>query len=189
MHHNQMKQKFLVIGGVALVVVALGVFVLKKRKPPVQFGCVEETREVEITDPRFMVGILEGGKTYEALIGYYKCNPPQKGDIVLYQFSQTMDPVVKIVRAVEGDRFELVEDKDHGAWNLEVNGDAVTYLEGKYFFGSRNKPTLSLYEKTRNNIVGANEVILLSNVPPGMDDSGVFGMVHVNDVIGKIKMP
>jgi len=164
-------------------------FLRSRRPPPIQFGCVKETQRVEVTDGRFMTGVVEEGKSYEALIGFYQCNLPQRGDVVLYRFSPLSDPVIKIVRAVEGDRFELVADKARGAWNLKINGHIHTYNEEPYFFGGRGKPTLGLYEKDRNNTLGPNEVILFSLVPPGINDSGMFGLVHKNDLIAKIRLP
>ena len=177
-----------IVSGIALLVGGL-LFFRSRRPPPIQFGCVQETQKVEVTDGRFMTGVVEEGKTYEALIGFYQCNKPQRGDVVLYRFSSSSDPVIKIVRAVEGDRFELVADKARGAWNLKINGDIHTYNGEPYFFGGRGKPTLGLYEKDRNNTLGPNEVILLSNAPPGINDSGMFGLVHKNDLIAKIKSP
>jgi hypothetical protein len=181
---------------ILIVIVALmgliAWYVLTKKprpvRPPVQHGCVDETREITGGggDPH-MTGALVPGQTYRFLMNFYKCNKPRAGDIVLYRFSSKMDPIVRIVRAAEGDKFELAEDKKHGAWNLKVNGDFVTYNGEPYYFGGATKPTLALYEKERNNILGPGETIVLANVPPGKDDSGMFGLVHKDDLIGKME--
>lgn len=173
-----------------ILLVGAGLFLRKKLAPrPVQFGCVKDTQEIAAVNTKFMAGVLEEGKTYEALMGFYECNEPQAGDVVLYRFSPSVDPVIKIVRGVPGDRFELVADKDKGNWNLKINGDLIMHGDVPYFFGNRPKPTLGLYEKDRNNILGPGEIILLSNVPPGRDDSAVFGLVSQKDIIAKIKIP
>lgn len=185
-----LKRNHIIIAAALLVLIGgLVWFGLGKKPVPVQFGCVKETQEIEAVDTRFMAGVLEEGKTYEALMGFYECNPPQAGDVVLYRFSTIADPVIKVVRGVEGDKFELVADKDKGNWNLKINGDLIMSGDQPYFFGSRAKPTLSLYEKDRNNVLGRDEVILLSNVPPGKDDSGMFGLAGRKDLIAKIKLP
>jgi hypothetical protein len=185
------KFRIVWVGLAVLLLLLLSFPLFKKMWPkmvrhPMQKGCIDEVREVEISDNRYMSGLLESGKTYEFLMSYYKCNKPQVGDIVLYRFSSALDPVVKVIRAVEGDRFDLEPDKIHGGWNLLVNGDKVMYGETAYFFGASTKPTLALYQESRNSVLKADEVIVLSNVPPGKDDSGTFGVVGRNDLVGKL---
>jgi hypothetical protein len=162
-------------------------FLYKSSLPkPVQQGCVKETEEVTMGDS-LMSGIIEPGEKIQVLMNYYECNPLQRGDVVLYRFSQMVNPVIKIVRAIEGDKFELEKDEVKSAWNLLVNGDKVMHGEEPYFFGGATKPTISLYEKSRNNVLAKDEAIVLSNVPPGGSDSGIFGLSARIDIIGKVK--
>lgn len=184
-----MQRKNLTLLVVFLLAILAAAVLWTRRKPAIQFGCVEQTKIIEVTDTRYMRDILESGKSYEALMGYYHCNPLQRNDIVLYRFSNTADPVIKIVRAVEGDRFELVQNKNIKAWNLRINGELIMYKDQPYFFGAATKPTLGLYEKSRANVLGKDELIVLSQVPPGFDDSGIFGVINKNDIVAKIKIP
>ncbi len=170
----------------------LGIFIsfyFTKKPLPNKSACGGNTQTIQIKDAQHMAGLLESGKSYEVEMGYYDCHPPKRGDLVLYRFSQGMDPVVKVVRATGGDRFELVEDMVHGAWNLRVNGELVKDLADRpYYFGGNNRPTLGLYEKERNNILGPEEAIVFSTVSPGKEDSGSFGLTHRRDFLGKLKL-
>src|SRR5690348_7256404 len=69
----------------------------------------------------------------------------QRGDTVSYRFSPNQEPVPRIVRGIPGDRFELLPDEAHGAWNLKINGELIMSGDQPYFFGGKDKPTLALY--------------------------------------------
>jgi hypothetical protein len=136
----------------------------------------------------YMRGIIEEGEKFDVIMNYYACNPFKRGDYILQHLSASMDPVVKILRGLPGDKFELSKDSGGRGWNLVINGDPVMWeAENKpYFFGGKQAPTLALYEKSRKGILGADEIIILGNWPPGNNDSGIFGVFSINDVLGKV---
>lgn len=151
--------------------------------------CPGETKEFAQRDP-YMRGVLEVGQKFKVIMNYYDCNEPKRGDLVFYQLHHSMDPVVKIVRGVPGDKFSLSRDKLHGGWNLEVNGDKVYSAVDKkeaYFFGASTPPPLALYEKSHKGKIGPGNILLLSSWPPGDIDSGLFGMFSLTDVVGKVE--
>lgn len=160
---------------------------VRKRGGP----CPGETKVMTQNDP-YMRGIIEQGQKFKVILNYYDCNKPQRGDLVLFQIHASMDPVVKIVRGVQNDRFKLSKDDKYKAWNLEVEGDTVysaTDKKEKYFFGGTVPPPLALYERShQGKITGNGDVILLSSWPPGNMDSGQFGMFNLADVAGKVEL-
>ena len=173
-----------VIAGV-IVAAKLGLF--KRSHKRVVGNCEVTLEDISMADTT-MTGIYEAGEKLIVEKGYYVCNSPVPGDTVLYRYSEARPPVIKRIVAVEGDQFKTVKDGQGRGWNLEVNGDVVKAVSGsEYFFGSPNPPTLSLYEKPRNGILGKNEVILFSSQPPGREDSGIFGLVSTGDLLGRVK--
>ncbi len=141
-------------------------------------------------------GLLEKGARYKYDPSWYKTHPILRGDIVLYRYSSNQKPVLKIVQAVSGDKFHLVKAAKLSNWNIEINGsllqeNCVAASERDtcplYFFGGSKPPTLSLYEKSHRGILGEDEVILFSSVSPGFQDSGVFGLINVGDILGRVR--
>jgi len=143
----------------------------------------EET--IEVKDVYARPHVNKGDKV-KALMNWYGCHKVETGDLVLYRYSTNQEPVIRIARATPGDRFKLVKAKDRDAWNIEVNGDLVE-AEGKpYFFGTDQVPPLGLYEKANRGILQPNHAIILSAFPPGYQDSGLFGVVSIDDLIAKV---
>ncbi len=149
------------------------------------------SEDLEINDNTAR-GIIGPDRKARVIKGYYSCNKPAHGDIILKSRGSSIPPIVRIMRAVPGDHFKLVQDKEHKRWNIEINekilmsGDKNNEIP--YFFGTETPPTLALYEKPRNGILGPNEVILFSKIPPGSQDSGQFGIISLSDIIGKVEL-
>jgi hypothetical protein len=134
-------------------------------------------------------GVLERGEKFKLIENFYDCNPVKRGDLIYYQYSDQLDPVVKIVTGIPGDNFILKPDLQRRAWNIYINGKpikSVIQREGNYFFGGQTSPTLSLFSKTHQNTIWPDELIALSTYSPGDNDSGIFGMVKLVEVVGKV---
>lgn len=89
-----------------------------------------ETERLEMKDG-YMKGLIEMGAKYTAIKGWYRCNPVKRGDIVFYRYNSNFPPVPRLVHAIPGDKFKLVQDKKRKAWNLTVNGKVVTNHDGE----------------------------------------------------------
>lgn len=137
----------------------------------------------------FMDGLVKKGQKIKILTNWYACHALERGDLVYYQYSTNFDPVVKVVRAIPGDKFKVTRDKDKGAWNLAVNGEVLMdeAAQAPYYFGANPSTVLSLYEKENNGVLKDGDVIVLSNVPPGSSDSGLFGVASVSDIVGRVE--
>lgn len=184
---SKINKKNLLIALVLLIAVALLIaFYVSRRVPSELKGC--ETRAIEGTmADQYLKGFLEMGQKYDATLNWYRCNPVQRGDLVLFRLSTNLPLVVKIVRGIAGDRFEVKADASHKHWNLWINGKIVLDHANKpYYFGGTNPPTLSLYEKPRKGILLPNEAIVLSSLSPGNADSAAFGVTSVSELVGKV---
>lgn len=135
-----------------------------------------------------MSGIIENGQSFSVLPNWYACHPLQDGDYVYYRYSYHRDPVVRIVRAREGDHFELIPDTVHKSWNIKINGKILLSDKDPYYFGGELKPPLGLYEKSHKGLLAQSEAIVFSSRAPGNLDSGIFGLVNVIDLIGKVEL-
>lgn len=150
--------------------------------------CPGETVSLKMRDP-YMKGLIEQGEKYELILNYYKCNKPQIGDAVAYLPPGQKIPIVKIIRALEGDQYDLKYNPKQKSWNISVNKKMLMFNQEPYFFGAPSKPTLSLYLKDRPKGLLKDEMIIFSNYPPGSRDSGIFGIYSTNSLIGKVVIP
>ncbi len=179
----------LILGGVGLVFLAGLVWFLNQngQRPqmPAVEGCPGETFEFTVNDDA-MAGVLDKGATVRVVKNFYKCNPVERGDLVLYRFSELRDPVVRVAQAVPGDSFKLVRSKDKVAWNIQINEELLE-IDGKPFkFGSDATPVLSLYEKSSQGKLDEKTVILFGINPPYENDSTSLGALSASDIVGKV---
>lgn len=151
-----------------------------------QTGCVREKQTFTMND-NYMTGLINRGEVFEVMVDYYKCNPPQAGDVVLYKPSSAKEPVVKIIRAVPDDKFELIQDRRKNRWNIEINGDVLAHRNEPFYFGNRSTESpLEKYLKSRGSRLEAGELLVFSYKPPGIQDSGSLGPVRIDDIVGKV---
>jgi len=147
--------------------------------------CPGKNAEFEIRDP-YLRGVLEQGSKVTVSLNWYECNKVERGDLVLYRFSQHEDPVVRRVVGLPGDEFELRPIAKQG-WELLIKRTPVTGVGKPYYFGVETaEPPLALAAKARKGILADKEVILFSSFGPGDRDSGTFGVITTKDLVGKV---
>ncbi len=147
--------------------------------------CPGEVISFAMSDP-YMRGIIEEQQVVEITINWYACNNVEADDIVLYRFSEFNDPVIRRVVGKPGDKFALTSQPGAG-WYLKVNGKIIKGVNGPYYFGDPTvPPPLGLAEVQKKGIIGKTELIVFSSFGPGEKDSGVFGMLSVTDIVGKV---
>lgn len=192
------KNMVLIIGLAALLIIGLIYKITQKTSPPspskhetkeiYNFDpslCPGKNTEFAIQDP-YLRGIVEQGSKVTVSLNWYECNKPERGDLVLYRFSQHEDPVVRRVVGLPGDEFELRPIAKQG-WELLIKRTPVTGVSKPYYFGvDTTPPPLALAAKARNGILSDKEVILFSSFGPGDRDSGTFGVISTKDVVGKV---
>ena len=129
--------------------------------------------------------LIESGDTVKVLFGYYNCHKIKRNDVVAYYYAGNKDPLIKIVRGVSGDKFELRET-DRG-WNILINGQILKNSEGNpYLVAGKDYEMLSLYEKDYGESLPENTYLLLGNMA-GSIDSRRFGLVDKSDILGKVE--
>jgi hypothetical protein len=149
--------------------------------------CVKETKVVTVQDEH-MAGYFEKNASAQVLENFYNCNAVTRGDFAWYRFSPQIDPVIRVVRGVPGDKYtltEYTEKEKKGQWTISINGETVKAGNQDYYIQSNTVPPLKTYELSRGGVLGADEYILLSNVPPGLSDSSNLGLIDKKSLVGK----
>lgn len=145
------------------------------------------TEKTEIVQGDSMMGILKNGQEITVLKGYYQCNEVKRDDIVVYSYAGNPIPIVKSVKAIPGDRFEVRVNKD-GLWNILVNNTILKTSDGTpYALAEPKSKMLALYVNSYHGIVPTDAYIILGNLPGGTTDSTQFGLVSKVDFIGKVE--
>lgn len=158
-------------------------------RPPQRIGqtqCIEGTPIIRLKD-NALEGIANEGSKMKVLYAYYKCNPISRGDLVYYQFSDAAAPVVRIIRGVPGDSYDL--EKIEGSetdWRVFINNKEVESKNGPFFVRAKVSPPLKTYSQAKKGILQKNEYILLSFNPPSTSDSSNLGLVKQSEILGKV---
>ncbi len=131
--------------------------------------------------------LIKPEQTIKALFGYYDCYEIKRGDIVLFNYAGNKNPVIKIVKGISGDKFEL--RKTDSGWNIIVNNQIVKNSEDKPYLISGNAyKMLSLYQRDYKGIIPENAYLLLGNRVSGSVDSTTFGLVDKSGIIAKVEI-
>jgi signal peptidase I len=147
--------------------------------------CPIKTEE-RIVRGNSLSSLVRNGDTVKVLFGYYDCYDIKRGDIVLYSYAGNKDPLIKIVKGISGDKFNL--QKTNGGWNIIVNNQIVKNSESKPYLISGNAyEMLSLYERDYKGTIPLNAYLLLGNQSDGSIDSTRFGLVDKPDILGKVE--
>lgn len=142
-------------------------------------------KETLTINGRSLTGLIESGQEITALMGYYACNPAQRNDVILYNLHPGSEPLVKIVKAVPGDTWSIeTQDKKN---RIIVNGEILTTTTGvPYEISDQSATLLGRYVQSRNNMMIENSYLILGNLSAGSMDSTRFGLVSINDFLGKV---
>ncbi len=177
------KLLFAISAGLFLILVLT--FTLRAPKKEMTSTCVTKTETTKMQDS-WLAGVLDPGRDFEAQYGWYSCNKPKVGDLVLYRLSNAHQPVVRIVQAVAGDQFQLIPVEGRVAWNIKINGTLLEFNDRPYRFGSAGPPALALYQEVHRGQLDETSVLLFSTVSPGDTDSGSLGVISVQDLLAKV---
>jgi len=182
------KKLFYILLTIFLVSAWIMVFLsfLSKSKPQENLNCITSVEERTVRGDS-LKGIVEPGQTVNVFFSYYQCNQPKKGDLVLVNYAGNDNPILKIIKALPGDKFSL--DQTSNGWNILVNGKKLKNSENKeYLINGKKSQMLYLYVKSYNNVIPANAYLVLGNLIGGSVDSTAFGLVSRNDIIGKVEI-
>jgi signal peptidase I len=182
-----MKKKLLSI--IAVIAIIVLFFCIKDEK--IENKTIEENINCNISEQEVIVRgysmspFLNSGEDVDALFGYYDCSPIQRNDIVLYDYSGNNNLLVKFVKAMPGDRWNLKEID--GSYEIEVNGISLVNSEGRaYLIGEGSVDMLKLYIKDYP-VIPENTYLLLGDEVKGSFDSTRFGLVGKKDIVAKVE--
>ncbi len=159
--------------------------------PPSQINKVEQEECPIKTELRTVWGsslspFINSGDKIKILFKYYNCYEIKREDIVLYNFAGNENPLIKIVKGVPGDKFEL--RKSDSGWNILINNQILKNSKSEPYVISRNRyKMLSLYESDYKGVIPKNAYLLLGNLVSGSVDSTRFGLVDKSNIIGKVE--
>jgi len=130
-------------------------------------------------------GLIEPGETVKVINDYYKCHTVQRDNIVAYNYAGRTNFIIKIVKAVPGDVWKL-QSTDKGNL-IVVNGQPLENSKGQeYIISDEKSAMLALYTKDYPKIPDKT-YLLLGNDPQGTLDSTKFGLVGLQDIVGKVE--
>ena len=179
--------------GLALIVIAELVFFaylkLKEIKYNQQFNltCVSEQTD-EIVRGQSLSGLIAEGQTVKLLKNFYNCNPVQRGDIVAYNYSRLPEPIIKIVKGLPGDQFNL-QKNERGSYNVLINGKIIaTSANQPYVLQAGTQKMLELYINDYKGVIPPDTYLIFGNLALGSLDSTQFGLVGKEGILGKIEV-
>ncbi|MBL4712120.1 MAG: signal peptidase I [Gammaproteobacteria bacterium] len=101
-----------------------------------------------------------------------------RSDFVIFHTGAHEQPVIKIVKALPGDSFNVVEGY------IFVNDEKLLTSNGEaYHLTENHSAMLLLYQRNYDGIVPPNSYIVLGDRPGGAIDSTRIGLIHRSDII------
>jgi signal peptidase I len=149
--------------------------------------CVNEIEEMTVQG-NSLHGFVEDGQKIKAYLDYYECREAQREDVVLYEYAGNSNPLIKIVKAIPGDRF-LLKNASDGGWNIIVNDNIVINSQGEaYSLGLSGYKILSMYERDYKGVIPESTYLIMGNLVGGSVDSSTFGLVHKSNFLAKVRI-
>ena len=145
-----------------------------------------------VVEERIVIGtsfspFIEPGTKIKALFGYYNCHEIRREDIVLFNYAGNPNPLLKVVKGIPGDKFELRATT--GGWNILINDKIVKNFENEPYLISGNRyKMLSLYERDYKGVIPEDAYLLLGDKISGSVDSTKFGLVDKSGIIAKVEI-
>ena len=177
-----------------IFIFTLTLFLIKSRKQEGQTieiihknqQCLVRTEE-KIVRGNSLQGLIEDGQIIKALFGYYDCNKIERNDVVLYSVSGREAPLIKIIRGLPGDKFNL-QIATAGGWHILINNEILKNSQDTpYLISEQGYRMLSLFINDFQGRIPAEAYLILSNLPQGGIDSTQFGLIHKKDILGRVE--
>jgi signal peptidase I len=151
---------------------------------PISEDCSSRIEEKTVNG-NSLSGLVEDGETVYLHYGYFECKKMEKEDIVAYSYAGRSNPIIKVIKGVPGDKFELRAEKER--WEILINGEPAKNSKGEeYSLGEKAYNMLSLYEKDYGGEIPPNAYLIFGNLAYGTLDSTYFGLVSRSDILGAI---
>ena len=153
-----------------------------------QFPCPGKEELTSMPD-QYLTGLIEQGRPISISWNWYACNKPKRNEIAWVRISRQLAPRAKVIKGLPGDHIAIKKNQSGMGWNLFVNDKVILDSnEVAYTFGGKDLPPIGRYIGTRGEVLGSEEVIVLSTRSPGEFDSGLFGVSGVHDLVAKVTL-
>ncbi len=173
------------IGAACILYVVYTNWQRSKYKGIGELSCVQETYNLNTVD-KHMGELLQPNQILKIFKNYYDCNPVKREDLVYFKFADGIDPVIRIVKGIPGDLYSLEQDaSDKTKWVIRLNGATRDINGTPYFITSETIPPLYTYQLSKKGVLGPDEYILLSEIPPGLSDSSNLGLISQKNLVGR----
>ncbi len=126
-----------------------------------------------------MEPLIKQGENITNYPDYYICNDVERNDIVLYRFAGNKNLILKRVKAIPGDKFELKGEL------ILINNKPLKNSEGKLY--NISQKMLQNYANSYP-VIPKDTYLLLGEKAYGSLDSSHFGLVSKKDLRGKVEM-
>ena len=167
------------------------IFIVNKEQEPLTTDLAKESLadSVEkVVRGNSLAGLIEDGETVRAFLNYYDSNEIERNDIILYSFAGSDTPLIKIIRGIPDDRFEL--STTPSGWHILINDEILKNSKDEpYLINERGYRMLSLFVESFQGVIPADAYLILGNLVGGEMDSTQFGLVHKTDILGKVQNP
>jgi signal peptidase I len=130
---------------------------------------------------RSLEPLLTDGQEVKGLVGYYECNPAERGQIAILEFKNKEESFVKKIAGLPGDSVEFTEDD-----RIKLNGGILENSAGEpYLFSgaSQNLITIPLNDA---KIPEGKYLMLSEETLSSSFDSRQFGFVEKEHLKGRV---
>jgi signal peptidase I len=125
---------------------------------------------------------LKDGDEIKVDLNYYNHLDPRRYDTIVYNFSARDQLLIKYIGVIPKDNFSIKNNK------LYVNNQEFkNILNQTYILNTQNQKMLELYEKSFEGKMPENTYFIFS-IRSGEIDSGKFGPVNKDKIIGKVML-
>lgn len=170
------SRKIIVVSFVIFAVLAVGGQMFWKDNTP----DTSKLKPFIISGESMEPTIADGDQVFTDL-NYYKTHPIEKGDIVAIQFSLSSNKIKRVV-AVGGDKVEFTNNQ------ILVNDTAspTSYLKDSNVSFNPSKSRILKIQLGRTGIIPEGQLVVLGDNRFPSEDSQQFGLVMVEQVMGKV---
>ena len=155
------------------------------QEPNQAVDCVAKVEQFEVRGSS-LAPLINSGQVIKLFYGYYNCHPIRREEIVAYNYAGNDAPIIKIVKAIPGDKWRL--NKNNHSYQIIVNNKALKNSEGKLYQIPENKITmLKLYTKSYP-VLPEDTYLILGNRVSGSLDASRFGLIDKGNILGKVEM-
>jgi len=186
-----MKFKKLIII-LSLLILALAFLNLttwvKSKKP--ENNSVGSGQKIDFPEVRgdSLFPLIKPGQTIKLVHDYYDNRPAERGDIIAYNYAGDTAPIIKIVKAIPGDKWHLEKGNSQDGYRIIINDQPIKNSEGEFYLIPEAKIKMLEIYVQGYPIIPENTYLILGNQTAGTLDATQFGLISKSDILGKIEI-